>query len=508
MRAKLMGLVLFCLVAGAAWPLGAKAQVSHERPWNLAVVLESAPLWHQPWQGTTRLAALEAALLVELRSLPLRASAGVWLAAGGRPDPLVEPRPALGLKRLELLLPRQKAGGSLAGGIAAAAAWLEQNGPGTILVIAADGARTLSRAQLEGLPLERAGLFCQVLGLPGRVEDARRLQALALAGGGAYFQAPAPSRLAGALRGAMAAALTPGRLELRAADANNRPLDLIFGLSRRDEAAFIRKGLVKRVLQLPPGLYRLDLPAGSGVGPAAPPATVSAVDSGSGRVWVGGQAELEVACRDGQGKDLNWQIVVAGLAGGKIWVPTRRAPFTVTLPAGQYMIKSLNPAHNWQVELAAGARPRLVIGPPGRCTLALPGPSGPLRLPYRVWDLKGNNQVTIGYTGDPLRLLPGSYRLEVEVIPPLSARLDLAPAQQKKLELEPVGALLVKGQPGQQKGRFWVLDSRGRTLGGGRAGRTLFLRPGAYQVQFQVPPARAPVRIKGGQTTRVTPPGP
>ena len=497
-----LGLLLLCPAAPAP-AAGGAAPV-----WNLALVVEQSAAMSGPWLETSRLAALEKALQVELTTLPLSSRAGLWLSFPGGAQALVPPRPARELKDLLLVMPREGAGrADLGPGVAAAAAWLRSRGGGSLLVISSGRKPELDPGVLRDLAQSRPPIFCHVLVLSSRAEHPL-LERLALAGGGALLRVASLRRLGPMLHRAVLTALTPGRLLLLAHDSQNRPREVVFQLRRQKRRARTRPARSNRLLQLMPGVYGLTAPAGADLGPGPVPRRVRVNPRGISRYWIGGWGKLAIKAQDAQGRPLYWRLSVARLGDGRVVVPLTRSPLQERLPAGFYTIKSDHPRRSWMVELAAGQDLRLVVGPPARLTLALAGPRGPVRVPYQVRNLLAGRPAGTGYTGSPLGLAPGRYRLQVEVPPGLVREVALAPGEHKRLELPPVGEVYLK-PPGQgPPRRYQVRDARGRLVATGISGRGLLLWPGSYRLRLEGQKQDRDFAVQARRVTTLSLPGP
>lgn len=75
----IIGLLFLALLVLAA---SAQGQVL-QAPWNVTLVVDNGAAMAQPWLGTIRATVVESALQLELRTMPLRARVGVWLANEG-----------------------------------------------------------------------------------------------------------------------------------------------------------------------------------------------------------------------------------------------------------------------------------------------------------------------------------------------------------------------------------------------------------------------------------------
>jgi hypothetical protein len=217
---------------------------------------------------------------------------------------------------------------------------------------------------------------------------------------------------------------------------------------------------------------------------------------------------LEISARDGQGKELPWLVSVSSLDTGKLEVRERRAPFGLEAPAGFYLVKTISPIQAWHAEVGAGRTVQVLAGPPGKLNLKLNGPLGPARVPFQMEDIKGRRPTGTGYTNSPMQLLPGNYRLTVQVAPPLVREITLAPAQDMTLDLPPVGAIQVGRDRAGLSQPYQVLDLEGRPLLGGVADRPLFAQPGRYNLRFTPPLGTLEAQVETGKLTSLSPPPP
>lgn len=499
--AELLPLVGLLLILASGPALAAAPEAMLPPPWRLAIVVDCSAAMTEPWSATTRLLAAEAALATELNTLPLRIQAGLWLGGGGQSQTFLPPRPALEIKGQGLVLPVLGGEGDLTAAVTAAAGWLKQAGPGSLLVVAGPQAG-LDPAALDGLGPES---FAHALCL-GLANAGGTLEETAQAQGGGFFQANSAGQVSHLLHRAIMVAISRASLLVLAHDGQNQPRRVVFGLNRRDQLATRRRGLSGRPCQLLPGVYQVAWPAGHELGPGAPPAHVSLAPQGVTRLWAGGAGELSLDSRGADGRELNWLASVSNLDSGKMEASEKRTPFTVTLPAGFYRVKTTRPPLAWTVELAAGQKLDLVTGPPGRITLGLTGPSGPWRVPYRVFDRLGLREAGAGYTNSPLGLVPGSYRLEVQVAPPIVREVELKPGQELSQDLPPVGGLLVRRDTAGKSHSYRLLDQKGDPLVGGVGDRPLPVLPGSYLVQFAGPAPAVPVKVEAGRVTALDPP--
>jgi len=495
---------LLFLLAAAAWPFpAASSSAVAGNPWSLAVVVEQSTTMEEPWLGTFRRLAVQKALGLELRALPLRVKAGLWLSGDKKAAPLVKPSPAKELKSIILNLPPGQGGPGLTAGLTAAVQWLDSQGGGAILVVSSGAKPDLP--QLGELALDRKNIFCHVLSLSS-TDRQPELENLALEGSGAFFPAQKPAELNHLMREAVRTALSPARLLVLTHDYANKPLKITYGLARPNQVEARRRGFSGRAVQVLPAVYKLSFPAIPELGPGDPPRSVSVGKGGVTRTWFGGKGLLKVEARGPGGEELAWTMRVARQGEGKIVESQGKTPFRLDVPAGFYLVNSLSPALSWTVEVGAGKTVDLTAGPPGSLKVALKGAAGDLRVPLQALDIWGGEKTFAGYTGSPLRLLPGPYRLDIDLAPPLTRRVEIKPGAQLDLELPLVGELLVtpKG-PGLAKS-FEVYNLEGRLLAAGVGGRRLPLAAGTYQISFGESHPLQKIGITAGRLTIVSPP--
>jgi hypothetical protein len=477
--------------------LPARAAGPPTQPWNLAIVVEHSAAMIRPWQGRKRSDVVEKALNLELRTLPLRISAAVWLAGFDRAEVIAGPSTSLELKEIDLKLPQAATvRADLLMAVEKAGGWLKKRGGGSLIVIAAQGP---PKGFTLPSVLNSDRIFVHVLGLAPQ-DDAGTLAQLALAGGGAYFLAKEPGRVLTFLHRAVLTSLTPARLLVKAYDQTNQPLKFTYGLERSGALAFGRKGVTGRVQQCLPGVYDLVWPSPAPTAPAPPPAKISVAPTGLSEVPVGGKAKLKVAALDKDGREPGWRMRVARLSDGLVLEPSRHTPFELVLFSGSYLIKSLERPLAWTVALEAGQEKKLLVGPVGSLKVKLQGPKGPLRVRYDLEDLLAHRPGGTGYTNQVLRLKSGFYRLELEVPPGLKKEITISPAASLEIELPAAGGIMIsRGRPGQ---RVEVLDLQGQMVDTGLVNRVLPLLPGKYLVRLaQVQGRERIVLVKGGALT-------
>lgn len=484
-------LVWACVPAHAAGPAG--------EPWSLAFVVEDSAAMNQAWLQTYPREAAEKALKLELRTLPLRLNAAVWLARRDQAKLLIPPSTSLQLKEADPKLPQPTAArADLLPAITQAAQWLQKQGGGSIIVIAASDAP--KGAPLPGL-FGADNIFCHVVALDPQTQGGS-LATLALAGGGSYFVADKPNRLLITLHRAVMTAYSPARLLIKTHSQSNQPVQLTYGLKRKGELALNRRGTSGRVQQCLPGVYDLVWPPAAPTGPAPPPDKVRVAPSGLSELQVGGQAKIKVAALDKDGREPGWKMRVSRMSDGMVLGSEKRTPFEMNLFAGTYLIKSLQEPLAWTVDLQAGQDQKIVVGPVGALRVGLQGPRGKLRARYTLRDLMARRPGGTGYTNQALRLKSGTYLLTLEVPPGLSRKVIITPAQETKLELPAAGGLMVsRGRPGQ---KVEVLDIQGKVVDTGLVDRLLPLLPGEYVVRLAQPRGRdQKISIKGGELVTI-----
>lgn len=491
---RLFSLLILAALALTAGPAAAAPQAAG----GLAVVVDGSPALTQAWLGTSRLAAMDQALEVELTTLPLGVEVSLWLGGsyGGRPA--IPPTASGKLKGLRLSLPAPPPGGpGPAPALAAARRAVAGAGGGAVIII--------TDARRPPPDLEPGDGFLHVVAL-GPPDQAGAWRDLVLRGGGSYFEAQRPVQARRALHHAIRLALSPATLEVRAFDPENRPLVMVYQLQHSGAKAIRHRGLTGRPVQAREGLYKLFWPPKTGIGPAKPPARAEVTASGRTVLWAGGKGELSVKAVDEQDRPADWLMSVASRTDGAILTDRRRAPFTLEAPAGLYGVRSQSPALEWEVEVPAAGRVSLTAGALGWLRPALEGPGGRLRLPYTATPTGFANRPSTGYTGDPLALLSGEYRLSLEVAPGLTATVKVPPGGEATPDLGRVGGLEVTGQVGTAPHSFVVIDRAGRQVARGAAGRTIFALPGEYGVVMQGREQAQWIRVRAGDLTVVAPP--
>lgn len=492
----LSGLLLWFLVwascpALASGPMG--------DPWSLAFVVEDSAAMNQAWLESSPRETAEKALTLELRTLPLRISAALWLARSDGPKALIPPSTSLELKEIDLKLPQPGAArANLLPAIARAAQWLQKRGGGSIIVIAASDRPFGSPLPA---PLKMNNIFCHVVALAPKTQ-AGSLAKLALAGGGSYFVAAKPSRVLTMLHRAVKTAFTPARLLIKSHNQANHPVKLPYGLKRRGQLATKCQGVTGRVQQCLPGIYDLVWPPAAPTGPAPPPEKVRVAPAGLSEVQVGGRAKIKVTALDKEGREPGWKMRVARLSDGLVLESERRTPFELNLFAGTYLIRSLQQPLAWTVDLRAGQDEKIVVGPVGSLRVSLMGPHGNLRALYTLRDILARRPAATGYTNQVLRLKSGNYDLNLEVPPGLAKKVTITPGRETKLELPAAGGLMVsRGRPGQ---KVEVLDQQGKVVDTGLAGRWLPLLPGKYMVRLAQPRGRDKIiTVEGGELVTI-----
>ena len=359
--------------------------------------------------------------------------------------------------------------------------------------------------ELDQLDLPAKKVFCHVVAVAPLAKTSD-LENLALEGSGAFFAVKKPARVNHLIHQAVRTALSPARLVVLAHDNLNKPLKITYGISRPNQLALRRRGISGRPIQVLPAVYKLKFPSNPELGPGPLPKSVSVEKNGGTRLWAGGRGFLNIEARGEKGEELIWNVRVARQGEGKMVQPLRKTPFKLELPADFYLVNSSRPPLSWTVELGAGENIDLVMGPPGSLTVNLRGATGPLRVPYQAVGLLGGGKIIPGYTGSPLRILPGPYRLKVGVAPPLISRVDIKPGAEINLELPPVGELLVKrGGPGSVRG-FEVYSLEDRFLTRGLSGRRLPLKAGIYLLRFGGHLHDKKAVVTAGRLTTIEPP--
>jgi hypothetical protein len=113
-----------------------------------------------------------------------------------------------------------------------------------------------------------------------------------------------------------------------------------------------------------------------------------------------------------------------------------------------------------------------------------------------------------GYTNQALQLLPGRYRLTVQVVPPLVREVQIGPGRQETLDLPLVGAVLLRRPASGAVLPFDLLDAQGLVAATGVSDRPIFTQPGAYRLRLQAPLPTLEAEVKAGQMTSLEPPLP
>ena len=464
--------ILWCVVGLWIWCGGALAAKPVKTPWRLALVLEHSSARDQALGGTLGRQALGRALQMELRTLPLRIKAGMWLADGRPGPPLVPPAPAVKLRRVKLNIGRGEGGGGLDAALSEAEAWLSQSGGGSLLLIAAT-------PPAKWKPPRDENIFCHVAALgPGAMSPV--FSALAIDGGGAIWRLKRHQAAAGLIRQAITTAISPVRLVFETRDQKNQAVKTTVTATDAKIKDSVRTMATLRPAQIKAGAYKLSWPSGSTIAPGPLPDKVSVGFEGQTRVWVGGVGHLNLKALDGEGKELDWHLQITRVTDGEVVKGWHAPPSQNKLSSGLYIVNSRSPRHSWLVELGAGQIKELTVGPKAWLTAELNGPAGPVRLPYQVYDYLSGRRVATGYTGHRLGLMPGSYRLEVELPPGLKRDISLRPQEKKQIRLPGSGGLLVlvKGP----KKPFIVRSEKGKVIAQGMPGRMLHLLPGSYRV--------------------------
>jgi hypothetical protein len=471
-----------------------------QTPWNLAVVLESSDQVNWQLQGESGLKRLNQALALALRGLPLRITAGLWLAEADGGRMLLHPAPAARLKGSSLRLGPGRGEADLDGGLAMAAQWLLNRGGGSLLLIAATGPRNWNPPQPG--PAGQMALYCHVLSLSSP-RASGGLRELAVKGGGTQRSLERLTSLSTLLNQAVLSAISPARLNLITHDEQNQSRQVRVGLAYQGNKLPPQTVLSNRPVQLPEGNYELAWPKQHSLGPGPLLKRASLKRIGLTEVYAGGTGEIKVTARQFDGSELNWRLSVARVADGRQVVAHRPAPFEAKMPAGRYLVSSVSPAQSWNVLLKPGATLEVWAGPRASLKVVLPGPARDLQVRYWLTSLLSQRGEVAGYTGNQVALLPGPYRLEIAVPPGLSRELELRPGQKLELNLEPVGELLVTLRGKGKRTRFQVLDPAGKVLATGISGKALPLLPGAYRLQPLEGGNGLDFAIKSGQRTDV-----
>ncbi len=481
---KLALVIILCLpstVASAAAP----------PPYKLAVVVEASAFMDQVWQGTTRGEALWKALSLQLNTLPVHVDYQVWWVgqATSTFDRLNWPRQERGG------LPEFAGNNSPAPALTEALAWLQ---PGGSLLFIGNSPPGPDWTQALG----NEDIFCHVLSL----EPGADLSSLALAGGGGYFVATTPGRVAPCTAAAIRTAITQGRLLLITHNQNNEKLELTLTLSRSDIWEKSRKALSWRLLQILPGNYRISWPERSALpGPSALPERLAVGGPDGPELHVGGMGTLSVSSLDENGQEQNWPLAVLDAGSGKLWESKRPAPFTLSLPVGIYRVYSTAPLHQeWRMGLRAGQHESHAFGPRGSLTIALPAPGQDAQISYQLQGSRHQAPLR-GQSGIKLLVNPGDYTLTLNTIPPITRDISIAPGQALELKMPTQGGLQAKRALAAPKG-FDILDRQGFVLANGGENRLMLLQPGEYWLRWDNNPKLLPVLIMPGQINMVEEP--
>jgi hypothetical protein len=481
--------VLF-LIAG---PTDVQAGQTTKTPWRLAVVVEHSTTRDQALGGTQGRQALRQALQMELRTLPLRIQAGVWLAKESGPVSLVKPGPAVNMRGLKLNLLQGQGKTRLEPALAQAIKWLEQHGGGSLLIIAA------SPPQKWGPPQDK-GIFSHAVSL-GQKAKQKDFSDLTIKGGGALWNLTRAQAAPTLIRQAVTTAISPVSLVFLSRDQDNQPRQTTLTVKKIKSKESLRRVATLRPAQIKPGTYKLSWPSGSGIAPGPLPDKVTVGFEGQTRVWVGGTGSLGLKALDAQGQELNWQLQITRVVDGEVVKQWHIPPSQNQLPSGIYIVNSRSPRHSWLVELGAGQKKELLAGPKGWLNILQPGPSGPVRTPYQVYDFLSGRRVATGYTGNRIRLMPGRYRLEFELPPGASREITMQPQGKKELSRSLCGGLLLLVQGAKKT--FTLLDVQDKELAQGMPGRVLHLMPGRYRVVTWADQSRHDVTVRAGEITEL-----
>lgn len=468
------------------------AVAAHEQDWNLAVVLDPSATDGGPWLGADRRETLEQALRLALAGLPLRVEAAVW--AGGI-EPLLAPRPAGELQPQAVSLPAVRAGNGT-DSLEAAGRWLRSRGGGTILLAAGSGFK-------GPLPLPSPEVFVQVLALePGPAET--RLREAAAAGGGLYCQTDRPEALTRLLRRTLQSAVSTASLTLLTYDRDNQPLRLKLRVERSNPKWPPSAAYSGRPIQLPPGAWRLTWPGKTGLSLRELPEKADLDRGEQARVWVGGRGELAVKGQGPKGAPLDWRVQVSRPRDGRLMTAGYQPlPLMLSLPGGLYRVSSLKPSHQWLVEVGAGAKASVTVGPPGHLLVEQPGPGGDLRLGFRALSRLSGREAAAGHSGRALSLPPGPYVLELEPSPPRRREVIIDPGGDTVVTLEPIGLLHLERGGAGSPAVYQVRTPSGRIVARGAGERRIPLLPGEYLLALSSGETPRRLVIKAGQAVKI-----
>ncbi len=467
-RAAKLAAILICMA------LVCPAAMARSAPQaRIAFVIDASHAMGESWLGTTRLAACLEAVTTELKSLPLRAKAAIWLATADGPELLAAPAEADKLNTVRMHATARGERPPIAPNLAPALRWAADGQPGAVIVV--------------GLPLggdvmqaPGGGPFVHGL-IAGPITNDRGMQApLTLQSGGRMLSETDPARLQAALHSLVRLGLSRASLYADVRGADNKPLSVELSIASSNGKGNARPVMSNTTAQVLPNTYTVTWPTDTEIGPGTPPGLVRVGDAGQTILRAGGQGKLFVEAIDATGKALAWKITISTVPAGKVLANKTVLPFEADLPAGSLLVSVAKPPVSWSVDLAAGQTQHLVLGPRGSLTANLAGPGGPVRLPVTAIGPDASTRQWRGHTGSPLPLPPGSYRLTIQTMPPVERPCQIAPGVEQPIDLPAVGGLLIETVGTATPQRYDVIDDKDQNLGYGHTGRTLWLLPGRY----------------------------
>ena len=490
---KLAVILWLCgvLLMGMSPP--ARSGQTFKLPWRLALVVEQSAARDRALGSTKGRQALRQALQMELRTLPLRIEAGLWAAGERGPVKLLEPGPAVTLRGQKLNLAAGTGKAGLDAALAQAVDWLLEHDGGSLLILGVT-------PPAKWRPPSHEGLYTHVIYL-GRDPAPQAFENLALESGGAMWSLKNLQAMPTLIRQAVATAISPVSLVFETRDEQNRPQKARALMQDAKIKDSVRAIATLRPAQVKAGAYKLTWSDADKIGPGPLPDKVTVGFEGQTRVWVGGSGHLNIRALDAKGHELTWQLQITRVVDGEVVKNWHMPPSRNKLPSGYYIVNSRSPRHSWLVELGAGQTKELLAGPKAGLLARLQGPDGPVRLPYQVYDQLSGRRVATGYSGNKLRLMPGGYRLELELPPGFSRQISLKPEESRELEFPPAGALLVLVE-GPKK-PFTLKNLQDKDIAQGMPGRPLHLLPGNYKVLPFGSQTGLPVKVEAGRTTEL-----
>jgi hypothetical protein len=467
-------------ILATAWGLPAKAAVV-KTPWNLAVVVEGSADLAKKLGGEAGIKKLSRSLEMSLRGLPLRVTAGLWLARKDGGGLLIKPAPAARIKGARLRLKPGEGEAGLDNTLGDASAWLQKAGGGSLLLIASKAPKDWE-PPVTGDEKEPA-VFCHVLAVTIGEKAPEELAGLCLKGGGVLRSLDRVSALGSLMHQMLKLAISPARLRLITHEAGNKPKQITLSVRFKGSRLPEQSIQSNRLVQLVPGIYQLSWPKGHKLGPGPMPSRLAVGREGVTTAYAGGQGELSVKALGADGKPLAWKIKVSRLSDGKPALPKKSAPFKVNLPAGRYVVNSVAPPRSWRVLLRPGQKAEVLAGPRAKLKLVLPGPSGAVRSRYWLFSQLSQRVETSGYTGSNISLLPGRYDIRLGLPPGSTMKVELKPGQHLVKVLDPAGELLVILPKHIKRLRYQVLGVGGKVLARGVGGKALPLMPGEFALK-------------------------